>query len=194
MANVRLEIVLGVFFLILSDADVDFLERELWWRTYTIKKALSTTRRIKLIGRKKFVAAALNLEYETYIVHVRLVSSVTSPSSPLLDIHLLSRPQIFGVITEETSMKVSAKYSDFVDVFSLDLASKLFKHTGINNHVIELVDGQQSPYGPIYSPRPVQLETLKAYIETNLANGLIRLSKSPTGTPILFDWKLDDFF
>ena len=35
------------------------------------------------------------------------------------------------------------------------------------------------------------METLKAYIETNLANGFIRPSKSPAGAPILFDRKSD---
>ena len=45
----------------------------------------------------------------------------------------------------------------------------------------------------MYSLRPVELETLKAYIETNLANGFIRLSKSPAGAPILFDQKSDGF-
>ena len=36
---------------------------------------------------------------------------------------------------------------------------------------------------------PVELETLKAYIETNLVNGFIRLSKSPAGALILFNKK-----
>ena len=38
-------------------------------------------------------------------------------------------------------MQVSAKYLDFADVFSPDLASELLEHTGINNHAIKLVDG-----------------------------------------------------
>ena len=37
----------------------------------------------------------------------------------------------------------------------------------------------------------MELETLKAYIVTNLANGFIRSSKSSAGTPILFDRKSD---
>ena len=40
---------------------------------------------------------------------------------------------------------------------------------------------------------PVELETLKTYIETNLANGFIKPSKSLAGTPILFDRKSDGF-
>ena len=39
----------------------------------------------------------------------------------------------------------------------------------------------------------MELETLKAYIETNLDNGFIRPSKSPAGTLILFDRKSDNF-
>ena len=141
------------------------------------------------MGKKKFALAALDLEHETYVVHVRSVSSNALPSSSLLDVHPSRRPQISGLIVEKASTKVLAKYSDFVDVISPDLASKLSEYTRINDYTIELVKGQQPPYGPIYSLEPVELETLKAYIETNLANGFIRPSKSPAGAPILFDRK-----
>ena len=110
------------------------------------------------------------------------------------NLHPFCRSHIFGLIVEEAPTKVFAKYSDFADVFSLNLASELPKHIGINDHTIKLVDTQQSLYGPIYSLGLVELGTLKAYIETNLANGFIRLSKSSTGAPILFDWKSDGFF
>ena len=40
----------------------------------------------------------------------------------------------------------------------------------------------------------MELENLKAYIKTNLANGSIRLSKSSASTPILIDQKSDDSF
>ena len=138
------------------------------------------------MDKKEFVAAALDLESETFVVHVASLSS-----SPL-NVHPSRRPQISGLITEEAPTTVPAEYSDFADVFSPDLASELPEHTGINDHAIELVDGcQQPPYGPIYSLGPVELETLKAYIETNLANGFIRPSKSPAGAPILFNQKSD---
>ena len=64
----------------------------------------------------------------------------------------------------------------------------------MNKHAIELEEGKQLPFGPIYSLRPVELETLKTYIETNLANGFIRLFKSPARAPILFDKKPDGSF
>ena len=191
VANVSLEIVLEILFLILSGANVNFYGRKLWWRTYTTKKALLTTRHIKLVGKKEFVAVALDPEFETYVLHIRSVCSVAlSSSSPLnVDVHPSRRPQIYGLIGKKALAKVSAKYSNFADVFSLDLVSKLLEHTRINNHAIKLVDGQQPPYKPIYNLEAIELETLKAYIETNLANSFIKRSKSPAAASILFDKK-----
>ena len=193
VANVNLEVIFGMPLLTLSDTNVDFLGWELWWETYTADKALPTTRRVELGGKKEFATTALDPESETFIVHVASLSSDASPSSsPLeLDVHPSRRPHVSGLIAEEAPTKVSAEYSDFADVFSPDLASELPEHTEINDHAIELVNGQQPPYGPIYSLGPVELETLKAYIETNLANGFIRPSKSPASAPILFDRKPD---
>ena len=67
-----------------------------------------------------------------------------------------------GLIVKEAPIKIFNKDIKFADIFFLDLASKLPKHTGINEHAIELVDYQQPLYGPIYSLRPVKLEILKS--------------------------------
>ena len=187
VANVSPEVVLGMLFLTLSGADVDFSGRELRWRTYTTEEVLPTTRRVELVGKKEFAAAALDPEHETYVVHVASLSS--APLVASLDVHPFRRPQISGLIAEEAPTKVSTAYSDFADVFSPDLATELPKHTEINTHAIDLEEGKQPPYGPIYTLGPVELETLKTYIETNLANGFIHPSNSPTGAPILFDKK-----
>ena len=145
------------------------------------------------MGKKELTAITLDLKHETYVVHVVSLSSTLLESfgSTLLNVHLFRRPQISGLIAEEVLTKIPAKYLDFADVFSSDLASELPEHIGINNHTIKLVDGQQPPYGLIYNLRPVELETLKAYIETNLANGFIKPSKSLAGAPILFNRKSD---
>ena len=58
------------------------------------------------------------------------------------DFHAFFRPQKAGLIAEEALTKVPVKYANFA--FSLDLASKLPKPTGINNHSIKLVDGYLS--------------------------------------------------
>ena len=104
-----------------------------------------------------------------------------------MTIHPAREAQIASLLAEEVT--VPAEYSDFADVFSKESAEVLPERTGINEHAIKLEDGKQPPYGQIYSLGPVELETLKTYIETNPANGFIHLSKSPAGAPILFVYK-----
>lgn len=71
-------------------------------------------------------------------------------------------------------------------MFSSDLAFKLRKNTKINDRIIKLVNSQQLSYEPIYSLKPIELKTLKAYIEINLANEFIKVSKLSTNISILF--------
>ena len=106
-----------------------------------------------------------------------------------MSIHPAKKAQLALLLTEEVTMLV--KYSNFADVFSEKLANVLPERTEANEHAIKLEKGKQPPYGPIYSLGPVELETLKTYIKTNLANGFIRASKSPAGAPILFVRKPD---
>ena len=139
------------------------------------------------MGKKEFVAAALDLEHEIFVVYVISLGSVMLPNSSPLNVHSFQRLQIAGLIAKKTAIKVLNKYLDFTDIFSPNLVSKLLKHTGINEHAIKLVDGQQPSYGRISSLKSVELKTLKAYIKTNLANGFIKLFKSPADSPIFFN-------
>lgn len=68
------------------------------------------------------------------------------------------------------------------------------KHTRINNLAINLIKRHQLLYEPIYSLGPVELEILKTYIETNLANNFIKSSKFLIGASILFIKKLNSSF
>lgn len=140
VTNISPEVVLGMLFFILSNADIDFLGWKLRWRTSITKKALPTIRCVKLVDKKEFTFVALDPEYETFIVHVRLVSSVPLLNSSPLDVHLSCKPQITGLITKKAPTKVSAEYLDFVNVFSPNLAFELPEYIEINNYKIELVD------------------------------------------------------
>ena len=77
------------------------------------------------------------------------------------------KAQIALLLAKEITVPV--KYSDYANVFSKELAELLPKRTGINDHAIEPEKGKYPPYGPIYSLDPVEFETLKTYIKTNLA-------------------------
>ena len=102
--------------------------------------------------------------------------------------------QIAALKQNEALTKVSPKYADYADVFSFDLEMELPENTGINKHAIKLQDGKQPPYGPIYSPGLVELETLQTYIKTHLKTGFIQSFKSPAVASILFNKKPDDSF
>ena len=86
LANISAEVVLGMPFLTLSNADVQFVEKELTWRSYTTAEALPTTKRVELINKKEFAKAALDENSKTFVVHI------VSLSSTLLNVHPSRRP------------------------------------------------------------------------------------------------------
>ena len=109
-----------------------------------------------------------------------------------INIHPTRKVQLALLPTKEVT--VPTEYSDFTDVFLEKFANVFSERTRANEHAIELEEGKQIPYGPIYSLVPVELKTFKTYIKTNLANGFIQASKSPTNALILFVCKLDGSF
>ena len=123
-----------------------------------------------------------------FVVHVAIREQEKMP------VHSKKQAQVGVLLFNKAPTKVLAEYSDYNDVFSAEYAAELLENTGINEHAIKLKKDKQPPFGPIYSLRLINLETLKTYIKTNLANGFIRPSKSPTGALILFDGKLDRSF
>ena len=185
LADMSTEVVLGMLFLTFSNADVQFVKKELTWRSYTTAEALPTTKRVELIDKKEFAKAALDENSETFVVHVASLNLVPG-------IHPDREAQIASLLTKK--VKILHKYSDFTDVFSEEKALVLSERTELNEHAIELENSNQPPYGPIYSLRPVELETLKTYIETHLKTRFIQPFKSPAGAPILFDKKSDGSF
>ena len=111
-----------------------------------------------------------------------------------MPVHAEKQAQVGALFFDEAPTEVPAEYSDYSDDFLAENAAKLPENTGMNEHTIELEEGKQPPFEPIYSLGPVKLETLKTYIKTNLANGFIQPSKSPAEAPILFNWKSDRSF
>ena len=63
IANTTLEVIFGILFLTLSNADVQFIEKKLTWRFYTTAKVFSTTKQVELISRKNFAKATLDQEW-----------------------------------------------------------------------------------------------------------------------------------
>ena len=97
--------------------------------------------------------------------------------------------QVKALLFNKAPTKVLAEYSDYGDNFLAENAAKLSENIGIDEYAIKLEEDKQLPFGLIYSLGLVELETLKIYIKTNLANGFIWPFKSSTRIPILFNKK-----
>ena len=54
LTDTSIEVVLGIPYLTLSNADIHFADKNLTWRSYTTVEVLSTIKRVELIDKKKF--------------------------------------------------------------------------------------------------------------------------------------------
>lgn len=147
--------------------------------SYIAAKAFLTTRQIELVGKKVFAIKVFNLKNEIFIVYISslFISNINK-------VYPFCRAQIALLKVDKTLITVFSKYYDFADVFYPELAAELLKHKKFNNYVINLVNGKQILYGPIYSLELLEVETLKTYIKIILAHSFIRSFKSSANTPI----------
>lgn len=121
-----------MFFVTISNVEVNFNNPELRQISYIIVEAISTIKKIKLVGKKKFAAATFDLENEAFVIHVASIVSTTS--NP---VHPFCRFQIALLKADEAPTAILLKYTNFTDIFSLDLKVQLIEHTRINNYTIK---------------------------------------------------------
>ncbi len=74
LADVKPDVVFRMFFLTMSNIDINFEAWDLQWRSYITENVLLTTKRVELIGKKEFAVAAYNLEHKVFVVHVAAFS------------------------------------------------------------------------------------------------------------------------
>lgn len=158
--------------------NIQFVETKLVWSSYIASEALPITIRVKLINKQKFAEVTFAEVVTTFVVYM---SSFNLGS---MTIHPVCEAQMTALLTEKVT--VLTVYNNFPDVFSKKSAEILQEKTGINEYFIKLVDSKQPCYKSIYNLSLVDLETLKSYIKTNLANSFIQLSKSLVIASILF--------
>ena len=72
-----------------------------------------------------------------------------------------SEAQIRVLRFNKAFTEILAEYSDYNNVFSAENVTELSDNSEMNEHATELEEGNQPPFGPIYSLDPVKLETLK---------------------------------
>ena len=81
-------------------------------------------------------------------------------------------------------------YQEYRNVFSIQKTKLLLEHQ-LYDLAIQIEENKIPPLGPIYSLSVLELKTLQEFLEKNTKTGIIYLSKSPCGTPVLFVKKKD---
>lgn len=112
LANISMDIVLGLPFLTLNNANIQFMEKELIWSSYIISKALLITKLVELINKKKFAKIAWDENFEIFGVYIVVLKA------SLLGLSI--QPDKKDQITFPLIQKViiSDHYSNFTNVFS----------------------------------------------------------------------------
>ena len=92
-----------------------------------------------------------------------------------------------GQINVEVGLRkdVPWQYQDYQSVFNVQYSDELPPHRSFD-HAIDMVEGKEPPWGPIYVLSEKDLEVLGTYLDDMLHSGKIRPSKSLAGAPILF--------
>ena len=124
-----MKMVLGMSFLTLGNADVQFAKKKLTWRTYITKNALLTIYQVEIIDQKKFAKAALDENVRAFAVYVSSLGSRIS-------IYLTKKAQLALLLTKKVTVLI--KYSDFANVFLENLANMFTERIKADEHTIEL--------------------------------------------------------
>ena len=82
-------------FLTFSNTDIQFAQKKLTWRFYTIAKALPTTKQVEIINKKKFTKIVLDKNVKAFVMHV------TSLSLNSMSIYLVQKAQITLLVIEK---------------------------------------------------------------------------------------------
>ena len=108
-------------FFILNNTNIQFVEKELTYRSYTANEILLNTSWVKFINKKEFAKAQLDERSETFIVYI------VALKASLVKVTILPSPkaQISNLIQDQTLTKVSLKYANHANVFSFDLTIEL---------------------------------------------------------------------
>ena len=71
-----------MLFLKISNANVSFGKKRLTWKLYITKKALLTTEQVQLVDLREFVIVMLDVNSETFVIHVAIQKRVEMAMDP----------------------------------------------------------------------------------------------------------------
>ncbi len=163
--------ILGLAWLQRQNADIQWDAGVWYWRTRTSAEDGP----IRLVSAGAFVATMRAEHTQGYELHLHKIDR-----DPAGDVLMATGPE----------RTVPEPYRAYAQVFSEADSESMPSH-GLQDLAIELLDGKQLPWGPIYNLSEKELDTLRSYLEVQLKRGWIRPSKSPAGAPVFFKPKKD---
>ena len=90
-----------------------------------------------------------------------------------IPIYSKKQAKVEALLFDKTFTEVSAKYSNYSNIFLAEYTAEFLENIRINKYAIKLKEDKQLPFKLIYTLRPIELEILKTYIKINLANSFI---------------------
>lgn len=135
-ADIGMEVVFKMPFIAFSNTKIEFDTKSRTQRSYNIAKALPTTRRVKCIVKNEFIRAALDKDFETFVVYV-VALKVLETAVHSSRVYLLAALQQNKAVTE-----ILPEYTNYAYIFSSNLAMELPKNIGINKHGIKRIEGK----------------------------------------------------
>lgn len=87
-----------------------------------------------IVGKKEFIFVAFNLKDKIFVIHIAFLANLDS------DIYSFQQTLLASLFVNKALTVICSKYTNFKNVYSLELVAKFFKHIGINNHPFDLVD------------------------------------------------------
>lgn len=119
-----MEVILKILFLIFSNANLQFVDKELKWKSYRTTKALPTTKRVEFINKKKFPIVVLDENVKIFVV---LITTLSTTLTLVLQVYFFCQAQVGLLLANKTLIKVLSKYLDYINIFSFNLVIELTK-------------------------------------------------------------------
>lgn len=119
-----------MLFLALNNANIEFIELgKVTSRFYTAVEILSTTSRVELINKQKFVKPAGDKNSETFVIYIAILKVLTP-----MPIHLFSASQVYDLTLaalqcDKALTKVPIQYANYTNKFSANLVIELPENT-----------------------------------------------------------------
>ena len=93
------------------------------------------TRQVKLIEKKEFITAILDLKYKSFLVFIFVLSIDLGNK-----LHSSKKTPIAHLKVDKAPTNIPSKYTNFAIIFSLKFAIELPKYTEINDHAIKFIN------------------------------------------------------